>query len=82
MPYFVGLQRCTKSFWEKTFVVKVDSVPFDWNGECVHQVPYQRTGERRLLPMGALGDRDMPINWKGVEEGSPWAQRWSQLRGS
>ena len=33
MPCLLGLQRYTKNFWEKTPVVKVDSLPFDINGE-------------------------------------------------
>ena len=60
MPCLLGLQRYTKNFWEKTPVVKVDSLPFDINGEAVYQVPYQKDKRMKAVTDGRPWDRDMP----------------------
>lgn len=69
MPCLLGLQRNTKK-WEKTPVVKVDSLPFDINGEAVYQVPYQKDKSVEALANWRPWDRDMPLKWKGAEKGS------------
>ena len=65
MPCLLGFQRYTKTFWEKTPVVRVDSIPFDINGEAVYQVPYQKD---KRIKAGCPWDRDMPIKWKGAKK--------------
>ena len=62
-------------FWEKTPVVKVDSLPFDINGKRVYQVPYQKDKRMKAAADGHPWDRDMLIKWKGAEKGSVRAQR-------
>ena len=75
MLSFSGLQRFTKTFWENTPVAKVDSLPFDINGKCVYQVPYQKDKRMKAAIDGRPWDRDMSIKWKGAEKGSVLAQR-------
>ena len=75
MPCLFGLQRYTKHFWEKTPVVKVDSLPIDINGEAVYHVPYQKDKRMKAVADGRRWDRDMPIKWKGAGKGSVRAQR-------
>lgn len=72
---FAGLQRFTKAFWENTPVVKVDSLPFDINGKCVYQVPYQKDKRMKAAVDEHPWDRDMSVKWKGAEMGSVRAQR-------
>ena len=75
MPCLLDLQRYTKNLWGKTPVVKVDSLPFDINGEAVYQVPYQKDKRMKAIADGRPWDRDMPIKWRGAEKGSVSAQR-------
>ena len=72
MPCLLGFQRYTKTFWEKTPVVRVDSIPFDINGEADYQVPYQKD---KRIKAGCPWDRDMPIKWKGAKKRSVRFQR-------
>ena len=73
MPSLLGLQRYTKKFWERRQLKrkrKVDSLPFDINGEAVYQFPYQKDKGMKAVAVGRPWDRDMPIKWKEAEKGS------------
>lgn len=63
-----------KSFWEKTPVLKVDSLPLSINGENLYQVPYQKDKRMKAVADGRPWDRDMSVKWKGAEKDSVRAQ--------
>ena len=80
MPCLLGLQPYTKNVWEKIsrrqFSKSIASpFPFDINGEAVYQVPYQKDKRMKAFADGRPWDRDIPIKWKGAENGSVRAQR-------
>ena len=59
-----------KSVWEKTPVVKVDSLPLSINGENLYQFPYQKDKRLKAVADGRPWDRDMSVKWKGAENDS------------
>ena len=69
------METCRKSFWEKTPVVKADSLSLSINGENLYQVPYQKDMRMKAVDDGGPWDRDMSIKWKGAENDSVRAQR-------
>ena len=66
---------CNQCLAWKTPVVKVDSLPFDINGEAVYQVPYPKDKRMKAVADERPWDRDMPIKGKGAGKGSVRAQR-------
>ena len=52
----LGTQRFSKSFWQNFSVTKVDTLPFDINGKCVYEIPYERNNRLKATPlMDVLG---------------------------
>ena len=70
----LGTQRFSKSFWQNVSVMRVDTLPFDINGKCIYEIPYEQDKRMKATVDERPWYQDMPVKWKGTQKGSVCAQ--------